>query len=213
MASRSPRSFIIGVLVLCTTTLTFAGADASAAERDRDRDRDRETREVHDFRLSDGGRPLRELGTRDSAKAKHSRPTWFRKLSRHGFESEPMRSDDGLQLVLQRERHDGAELLTLRYPVATAGRLQTYAGVGLNRAVYFAAPADVPTLFDKRTRHRSIGGAAELGVDLRVSEHVRLNAELRWIEIDRDAIAIRTRQGLVAADPVSFGVSIGWRFR
>jgi len=207
MAGRSWRSLIVGFLVLCTTTFTFAGADASAAERDK------ETREVHDLRLGDLGRPLLELGTRDLARPRHSRPMWFRNVSRHGFDSQPMRSDDGLQLVLQRARRDGAELLTLRYPVATDGRLQTYAGVGLNRAVYFVAPAAAPTLFDKGNRHRSVGGAAENGVELRVNENVHVNAELRWIEIDRDAVAIRTKRGLVAADPVAFGVSLGWRFR
>lgn len=207
MADRSWRSLIVGILVLCTTTLTYAVVDASAGERDQ------ETRELHDLRLGDLRRPLREPGMRDFARPKRSRPTWFRNLSHHGFESQPRQTDDGPQLVLQRKRCDGPELLTLRHTVARAGRLQAYAGVGLNRAVYFSAPAAVPTLFDKRSRHRSVGGAAELGVELRVHENVHLNADLRWIDIDRDAIAIRTEHGLVAADPIAFGVSLGWRFR
>lgn len=207
MAGRSWRSSIFGFLVICTTTFMFAGADAGAAEPDQ------EAREVQDFRLGDLGGQMPELGTRDSTRRKHSKPTWLRSVTRHGFESQAKRSDDGFQLVLQRERRDGAELLTLRHPVASSGRLQTYAGVGLNRAVYFAAPAGAPTLFDKHNRHRSVGGAAELGLELRVNENVHLNADLRWIDIDSDAIAIRTRQGLVAADPVSLGVSLGWRFR
>lgn len=207
MAGRSWRCLIVAYLAIAATTFTVAGADASAAERHK------ETWEPHDLRPGDLRRPLRDLGTRDFAKPKRSRPTWFRNVPHHGFESQPKRSDDGLQLVLQRKRRDGAELLTLRHPVASAGRLQTYAGVGLNRAVYFTAPADAPTLFDKRNRHRSIGGAAEIGVEFRVNEYVHVNAELRWIEIDRDAISIRTRQGPIAADPVAFGVSLGWRFR
>ncbi len=207
MADRSWRSLIVGVLVLCTTTFTFAGADAGAAERDQG------TRQLHDLRLGDLRHPLREPGMRDFAKPKHSRPTWFRNVPHHGFESQPRQPADGLQLVLQRKRRDGPELLTLRHTVATAGPLQAYAGVGLNRAVYFVAPTAAPMLFDKRSRHRSVGGAAEVGVELRMTENVHLNAELRWIDIDRDAIAIRTKHGLVAADPVTFGVSLGWRFR
>jgi hypothetical protein len=56
----------------------------------------------------------------------------------------------------------------------------------------------------KRNRHRSVGSAAEIGVELRVSEHVHLKADLRWIEIEREAMAIRTGPGLVAADLLSF---------
>ena len=207
MAGRSWRCLIVEFLAVCSTTFTFAGADASAAERDK------ETREVHDLRLGDVRGPLRELATRDLARPQRSKPKWFRNVPYHGFESQRGQSDDGLQLVLQRKRRDGPELLTLRRTVATAGRLQAYAGVGMNRAVYFAAPDAAPALFDKRSRHRSVGGAAEVGVELRVTENVRLNAELRWIDIDRDAIAIRTKQGLVAADPLAFGVSLRWRFR
>ena len=108
---------------------------------------------------------------------------------------------------------DGADLLTVRHPVATAGRLRAYAGVGLNRAVYFAASDTGPTFFDRRNRHRSLGAAAEFGVEVQLSERAHLNADVRWIEIDGDAIALRVNDGLVGADPVSFGISVAWRFR
>ena len=68
-------------------------------------------------------------------------------------------------------------------------------------------PTPCPTL-----RQRAVGGATEIGVDFRVNEHAHVDAELRWIDIDRDAIAIRTRPGPVAADPVMLGVSLRWRF-
>jgi outer membrane protein W len=58
-----------------------------------------------------------------------------------------------------------------------------------------------------------MGGAAEFGAELRFSERVNLTADVRWIEIDEQADMIKSDAGLVGADPVSYGVSIGWRFR
>jgi hypothetical protein len=40
-----------------------------------------------------------------------------------------------------------------------------------------------------------------------------VNAELRWADIDGDAILLRSEDGLVGVDPVTAGVSMGWRFR
>jgi outer membrane protein W len=40
-----------------------------------------------------------------------------------------------------------------------------------------------------------------------------VNAELRWAEVDTDATLLRSAEGLVGVDPVSVGVSVGWRFR
>lgn len=69
------------------------------------------------------------------------------------------------QLVLQQERRDGAELLTLRLPLADSGALRTYAG-----------------------------------------------ADLRWIELGDRAVALQSEGGLVSADPLMLGLSLGCRF-
>ena len=71
------------------------------------------------------------------------------------------------QLVMQQDRRDGADLLTLRYPLAARGALRTYAGAGLNRAAYFADDAGAPSrMLTRRNRHRSLGAAAEVGAEL-----------------------------------------------
>jgi len=115
--------------------------------------------------------------------------------------------------VLQQERRDGPDLLTVRYPFAARGSLRTYAGAGLNQAVYHVESQTRPTLTGRSNRHRSLGGAAELGAELRVNERVNLTADVRWVELDPDASLLRSENGLVSADPVSLGVSVGWRFR
>jgi outer membrane protein W len=58
-----------------------------------------------------------------------------------------------------------------------------------------------------------MGGAAELGAELRLSEQVHVNADVRWVELASDASLLRASDGLVSADPVSVGISLGWRFR
>jgi len=58
-----------------------------------------------------------------------------------------------------------------------------------------------------------VGAAAEVGAEFRVSQQLRVNAELRWADLDTDAVLLRSEDGLVGADPLSVGVSVGWRFR
>lgn len=58
-----------------------------------------------------------------------------------------------------------------------------------------------------------MGAAAEVGAEFRVSRQLMVNAELRWVDLDTDAVLLRSEDGLVGADPLSVGVSVGWRFR
>lgn len=145
----------------------------------------------------------------------HDVPDWFREQTRDGFDVDATAEDDSLQLVVQQDRRDGADLLTLRYPLLTVGSLRTYAGAGLNQTEYYAASPgdDFPDVISRRNRHRSMGGAAEVGAEFRLTEQLLVNADLRWIDLNADASLLRANDGLVVADPVSVGVSLGWRFR
>lgn len=118
-------------------------------------------------------------------------------------------------LVLQEDRADGTELLTARYTLRDDGALRTYAGAGLNQAQYFhdADGEPGPTFFTRRNRSRSLGVAAEIGAELRMSERVRVSADVRWADLDERAEALRSDYGPVGADPVLFGVGVGYRFR
>jgi hypothetical protein len=164
--------------------------------------------------LQDGTMRLESLLQQRFHTLPRNRPDWLREQSRLDFDGE-VSADGALQVVVQQDRRDGTDLLTLRYPVVERGGFRTYAGAGLNRAEYFAgsAGADAPAVISRRNRHRSVGGAAELGAELRLSERVRVNADLRWVELASDASLLRASDGLVGADPVSVGVSLGWRFR
>ena len=139
-------------------------------------------------------------------------PDWLRQTSRSPADAHEQSADEVL-LVLQRERSDGAELLTLRVPLAEFHSVLAYAGAGLNRTVYFAETSNGETFTTGHGRHRSLGAAAELGAEWRVNERLALSADLRWIDLAGDASLLRSGESLVAADPLSLGLSLGWRFR
>lgn len=143
------------------------------------------------------------------------KPDWLREQTTMDFDSDAAAAEDALQLVIQQDRRDGTDLLTLRYPIVELGGLKTYAGAGLNQAEYFVGVDDagLPAVVSRRNRHRSMGGAAELGAELRLSGQLMFNADVRWVDLASDATLLRATDGLVGADPVSFGVSLGWRFR
>lgn len=139
-------------------------------------------------------------------------PDWLLRPSRSPLDVGTQAAGEML-LVLQRERSDGAELLTLRVPIAQFGSVLAYAGAGLNRSVYFAETSNGETFTTGHGRHRALGAAAELGAAWRMTERFAMSADLRWIDLAADASLLRSGDSLVAADPVSLGVSLGWRFR
>jgi hypothetical protein len=156
---------------------------------------------------------LRDFLGRQLTMARRDEPDWILELSQERIDPGTQPGADAAQLVVQQDRRDGTDLLTLRYPLAQKGAVRAYAGAGLNQAGYLVEPSDGPNLFTRRNRHRSLGPAAEVGAEFRVSQQLMVNAELRWAEIDNDAVLLRSAEGFVGADPVSVGVSVGWRFR
>jgi hypothetical protein len=139
-------------------------------------------------------------------------PEWLSRPSSSPVDSDAQAPGQVL-LVAQRARNDGAEMLTLRVPIAELGPVFAYAGAGLNRTVYFAETDLGETFTTGHGRHRSLGAAAELGAAWRVTEHLAMSADLRWIDLASDAGLLRSGQSLVAADPVALGVTLGYRFR
>jgi len=156
---------------------------------------------------------LREFLSRQLTMTRRDEPDWILELSPDKIDPGIQPGADAAQLVVQQDRRDGTDLLTLRYPIAQRGAVRAYAGAGLNQAGYLAEISDGPTLLTRQERHRALGAAAEVGAEFRVGRQLMVNAELRWAELDPDANLLRSAEGLVGADPVSVGVSVGWRFR
>jgi len=154
---------------------------------------------------------LAELLDTPTARARRSGPDWVKRISAAIFERQDSASDDW-HVALQRDRTDGAEMLTIRHPLPAFGPVETYAGAGVNRAVYFAESNLEPTVLSNHNRRRTLGAAAELGAELHLNDRLIMRADLRWIDLADDANMLRDDDALVGADPVALGVSVGWRF-
>jgi len=201
MTARGWRNLILAGLAACSVPGPASAGDAGAEA----------TVPVGDD--ADLGRFIlvRDLFDPPSPKARRSGPDWIRRVSAALNERQSAAGDDW-HVALQRERFDGADLLTVRYPLADLGPLQTYAGAGVNRAVYFADGNNEPTVLSRRNRQRSLGAAAELGAEFHWSEHILMRADLRWIDLASDASILSDGEALIGADPVAVGLSVGWRF-
>jgi hypothetical protein len=140
-------------------------------------------------------------------------PDWLQHLSRRKPAAAPPAAG-AAYVVLQDDRADGMDVVTLRYRLAGDGALRAYAGAGLNHSRYFVDdPAAGPSLLTRRNRRSDLGATAELGAELALSEQVHLNADLRWADLDERADLLHTAYGPVGADPVTLGISLGYRFR
>ena len=156
---------------------------------------------------------LHELLARTLTFVRRDQPQWLVEQSQSALDPDAPATDTVAQLVVQQDRRDGAELLTVRYPLAERGALRTYAGAGLNRAVYFGDNDGVPMMLTRRNRQSSLGAAAEVGAELQLSRQLMVSADVRWADLDDDAVLLRADDGYVGADPLAVGVSVGWRFR
>ena len=142
-------------------------------------------------------------------------PDWLHCQSRQDRTSTLPASDAGAAYVaLQEDRADGTDMVTLRYGLVRQGPLRAYAGAGLNHAQYYVdEDAAGPSLATRRNRHAAVRPAAELGAELALNDRVSVNADVRWASLDQRSDLLHGSYGPVAADPVTLGVTVGYRFR
>ena len=97
--------------------------------------------------------------------------------------------------------------LMLKYGFLPESVFRPYVGVGLNVTSIYGVQA-APFSLSKTT----VGPAAQVGFDIRLSDHWELNADAKWArsrpDIDFDGESL----GRMKLDPVLFGVGIGYRF-
>ncbi len=194
---RSNLSFLAGLL--CVLPLV-AAAETTPADAVRDA-------------WQAGQSRLHELLARTLTFVRRDRPQWIVEQSQAALDPDAPAMDTVAQLVVQQDRRDGADLLTVRYPLAERGALRTYAGAGLSRAVYYGDDDGAPMMLTRRNRQSSLGAAAEVGAELQVSRRLMVSADLRWADLHEDAVLLRADDGYVGADSLAVGVSVGWRFR
>jgi hypothetical protein len=206
---------LVSLLVATSTIAAAASADplpgspaATAARRD-------EQKTVEPSRWREGVARLESLWVDTRSLLRDETPDWRHLKTRRDPTSTLRDPDSGhAYVVLQEDRADGMDLVTLRYAIAEQGALHTYAGAGLNHAQYFMDGTDAgSTLLTRRNPRSAVGPTAELGAELALNDRVSVNADLRWADLDERENLLRGAYGPVAADPVTLGLSIGYRFR
>jgi len=193
------RMQVLACALLLAMATTTASADVVASE----------TNGV----VGPGKALLNDLLGRQLSFVRRSAPTWVREQSRDPGDEDDSTPGDSLHVAIQTDRPDGLDLLTVRYPLLGRGALRTYAGAGVNRTVYYARDEAAPELLVHRHRSRSVGAAAEVGAEFRPSERLLVSADVRWAGLSADAARVARHGLLLSADPVTVGVSLGWRFR
>ncbi|MGD9386716.1 MAG: OmpW family outer membrane protein [Gammaproteobacteria bacterium] len=109
--------------------------------------------------------------------------------------------------------------VSLQYHFMPDSVFQPYAGLGLNYTAMLTSKergALQDPLGGSLDVDDSFGLAAQLGFDYRITDQWFLNFDLRYIDIDVDAIVavpgVGTLKTEVNIDPVVYGIHLGYRF-
>jgi hypothetical protein len=116
-----------------------------------------------------------------------------------------------LSVVMQKERDASPAMLTLRCRLASLRGFETYAGAGVNRARYLEDSSLESAYWIDQAR-RTYGMAAEFGAAWRTGDRLEIRAEVRWLDNNGETGLMRTRTGMIEADPVVAAVRLAWRF-
>lgn len=140
-------------------------------------------------------------------------PDWLHHFSRQSA-AFALPSAPAAYVVVRDDHADGMGQVTVRYPLAVQGALRAYAGAGLNHTQYFVDGPDANSSLQSRQNHRgAVDPAAELGAEIALTERMKLGAELRWVDLDERPGLLSGIYGPLAPDPVTVGISLGYRFR
>lgn len=103
--------------------------------------------------------------------------------------------------------------LTLQYHFLPDGQFRPYVGAGVNYTRFSSVNLAVPGVTTLRLENDSWGGALQAGFDVKLTENLFVNLDVKKIYINTD---IMDDAGNVVshlkADPLAIGVGLGWRF-
>jgi len=113
--------------------------------------------------------------------------------------------------------------LTLQYHWNTDGKVQPYVGAGINYSLFYSEDVtdslDAFLATDSRiSLDDSFGFAAQVGLDVQLSDHWYFNLDLKYIDIattaiiEDDATGVELARVDVDIDPWVPGVGIGYRW-
>jgi len=103
--------------------------------------------------------------------------------------------------------------LTLQYHFLPDAQFRPYIGVGLNYTKISGVNLSVPGVTGLHLENDSLGGALQAGFDVKLTDKMYLNFDIKKIYIRSDVTSdAGTKLSQVKLDPLAIGVGIGWRF-
>ncbi len=101
--------------------------------------------------------------------------------------------------------------ISMQYHLKPGQAIRPYVGLGVNITEFFEEDTTGALAGSDLELDRSIGLAAQLGVDFNVGEKMFINLEARYVKIETDAKLDGASLGTVEIDPWVFGLYLGWR--
>lgn len=104
--------------------------------------------------------------------------------------------------------------LTLQYHFLPDFVVSPYLGAGVNLTLISNVNLSVPGVGALDLSSSSFGFAAGAGADVRLGDHVVLNADVKWVQIRSDVLLAATgaKVSAVKVDPWLIGAGVGYRF-
>lgn len=118
---------------------------------------------------------------------------------------------DGIRVMAERRTWDQPDTLALRHDFASDTPLRLYCAVGIDRAVYLESRTLSAASALSIRRERMVGMMAEVGTSLQLTERLKVETDMHWMDAARDARLVHTDAGWVSGDPVTLSVSLVWR--
>lgn len=102
--------------------------------------------------------------------------------------------------------------LSLQWHFLPSGKIQPYAGIGVNYTHFFDTKTRGPLSGSKLKLSDSWGLAAQIGVDVPLNKKWFMNADLRYIDIESTVRLDGKRIGKTKIDPWVATLAVGYRF-
>ncbi|MBV6272989.1 OmpW family protein [Alcaligenaceae bacterium CGII-47] len=102
--------------------------------------------------------------------------------------------------------------LSLQWHFLPDAQIQPYVGVGLNYTTFFSTKTHGALAGSSLRLSDSWGLAAQIGVDVKLSERWFLNADIRYVDISSDVRLNGAYIGKARIDPWAATVGVGYRF-
>jgi outer membrane protein len=102
--------------------------------------------------------------------------------------------------------------LTAQYNFRPDAKVRPYVGLGANATLFFDEKTSGALAGSRLSLHNSFGAAAQVGLDVDVTDQWFLTFDARWIDIDTRATLSGASLGAVHIEPLTLGLSFGHRF-